>query len=170
MLSNSRSKPEVMRSFEKAGLSVPNSLQDFINVPFANLQLGDLLGNHQLKSGKAVVDSDLEYAKHLLTTLNVNIGITERYSESLRIFETVTGKRIPNRIIEIKNQNPSRSAATKVNEQTRKQIREKNHLSQQLYEYALQRFEEQFAACGEPTDAPITFKTGETRVTNGNSG
>lgn len=155
---------EIKNSLKKHGLCVPETLQDVIRLhenPFLyNKQLAFLLGKHQYSLRKVMVSSDLDYAKQLLRNLNIHIGVMERYEESLHIFETVTGKHIPNKTIMIKNQNPNLSASKSIDEETRNCIRLRNSLDQQLYEYAVELFEKQLAARSSGHFSKFAFKQG----------
>jgi Sulfotransferase family len=143
-----RVRNQVEPAFVKSGVRFPVSIHDWMNVPLAyNIQLAFLVGKLQHPGGVMVDRSDLEFAKRLLRELNVRVGITERFAESLHLLETGTGSIIPNRTIQVRN-TTSDHPPERYDEATMRCIAEGNALDRELYEYALALFEVQLAACG----------------------
>ncbi len=143
-----RKRDEILPIYQQNDRTFPETLEDFLTLVHYNQQLGFLVGNLQSNSATVVNKHDLEYAKSLLINLDIKVGITERYADFLHIFETVTGKRIPDRTIKIINQNPNQSIYEAVDEETLNIIRQRNHLDMELYEFARGLFEKQLATCG----------------------
>jgi hypothetical protein len=132
----------------KNGLPFPETLEQCMMDPATvNNQLAFLVGKVQLH-GNLVDRSDLENAKKFLQTLNVHVGLTERFADSMNVFETVTGKRIPGSFIRNQNENPGRPRLDAVSQEVRDRISELCALDIELYEFGKQLFEEDFARCG----------------------
>ncbi|MAC20140.1 MAG: hypothetical protein CMJ23_10790 [Phycisphaerae bacterium] len=128
--------------------SSPDTLDGCLEDPnYSNLQLKFLLG---VKPGddRVLTDEDLRSAKRLISTLGINVGILERYDESLHLFEHVTGSRIPLGIVVIRNKNRVPRAQRGVDDAKRQRIRNMNALDQGLYDFAKTLFGEQIAGCG----------------------
>jgi hypothetical protein len=122
-----------------------DTLDDYMDNPrFSNLQLKFLLGIEPANDSD-LTESDLQRAKRLISTLEVNVGILERYNESLHLFENVTGSKIPLGIVVIRNKNP---IPTRVDDATRQRILELNAMDKRLYDFAKKVFDEQIAGCG----------------------
>ncbi|MDA7874098.1 sulfotransferase family protein [Rhodopirellula sp.] len=126
----------------------PDTLDEYLENPrFSNLQLKFLLGIAP-EDHSGLTDADLQHAKRLISTLGINVGILERYSESLHLFEYVTGSKIPLRIVVVRNKNRTPHAQRRVDDATRQRIRDLNALDQELYDFAEKLFDEQIAGCG----------------------
>ena len=126
----------------------PDTLDEYLESPRNNnLQMKFLLG---IEPGddRALTDADLEHAKLLISTLGIKVGILERYSESLHLFENVTGSKISHGIVVVRNKNQVPQAERVIDDATRQRIRIMNALDQQLYDYAAKVFEDQIAGCG----------------------
>jgi hypothetical protein len=136
-------------TYVKNGVPFPESLEEFIESPWHfNNQLAFLTGNNQLTS-KALPDAtDLATTKAVLLKLRVHAGLIERYADSLHIFETVTGRRIPGRTIESRNRNPMRPSLRTLPPRILEEIRRKSTLDIELYEFARSLFEKELALCG----------------------
>jgi len=106
-----------------------------------NKQVGYVLGNHPSELNPVTSDY-LERAKQILTDLKMTIGITEKYTQSLLLLESVTGMRIKSEPIPIENQTNG-TFLNQIDDKTRDYIREKNFLDQELYDFACKLFEEQ---------------------------
>jgi LPS sulfotransferase NodH len=146
------------KRFRERGIT-PGSLVDSLPDHVHNKQVGYVLGNHP-STQKIPTKADLEAAKDILESLNIQIGILERYGESLQLFEKVTKKRIANRIIPKKNQT-GKFASEGIDEKIRNYIRERNFLDQELYEYALRLFETQIRKAKLNPKDHFTFKSSE---------
>lgn len=122
-----------------------DTLNDHMENPrFSNLQLKFLLGIEPGNDSE-LTESDLQRAKRLISTLGVNVGILERYNESLHLFENVTGSKIPLGIVVVRNKNP---IPTHVDDATRQRILDLNALDQRLYDFVEKVFDDQIAGCG----------------------
>jgi hypothetical protein len=127
----------------------PETLEEFLIIPQNyNTQVAFVLGEYPFAMNRAPDRRDLETAKGLLTTLKMNIGLTERYGESVHIFETVSGRRLPERKIKIHNRNLQRPSLDAIDSEIIRQIRERSMLDSALYDCALELFERQLQACG----------------------
>src|SRR5262249_28338781 len=112
----------------------PESLEEFIENPLhCNNQLAFMLGNYQLTTKRSPDQADLELAKEILLDLKVSIGLIERYAESLGVFGTVTGQKIPEGKVELRNQNPDRPPIESIDDRVRDVVRERSALDIQLY-------------------------------------
>ena len=126
----------------------PDTLDEYLESPRnSNLQIKFLLG---IEPGDetALTEADLEHAKRLISTVGVKVGILERYSESLHLFENVTGAKIPLGVVVVRNKNRVPQAERVIDDATRQRIQAMNALDQQLYDYAVKVFEDQIAGCG----------------------
>jgi hypothetical protein len=95
--------------------------------------------------GETLEPRDLEVAKGILSSVGVTIGITERFNESLHVLENVTGRSIPAGKVAVANRNPHRPDSAVLDTEIRRLVRRTNSLDVELYEYAVQLFEEQLA-------------------------
>jgi len=143
------------RRFVEKGVETPPLTESSLKEWEHNKQVGFLLGNHP-STRKIPNRDDLEYAKRLLSELEINVGILERYPESLQLFEYVSGRKIPSRTIQIQNQTP-RPALDRINQRTRDHIREKNSLDQELYDYAMRMLDERIAKARINSDTDFRF-------------
>jgi len=120
----------------------PELLKKYVSIDGVhNLQTGFLIGMHP-SSRKFPERSDLKFAKQLLQSLKINVGIMEHYDESLHLLEFVTGKQISDRNVRVENVTDNTLRA-EVDDATRDMIQQKNLLDQELYEYAVDLFEKQ---------------------------
>ena len=123
----------------------PDTLDEYLENPlYSNLQLKFLLGSEP-GNDPELTEADLQRAKRMISTVGVNLGILERYSESLHLFENVTGSKIPLGIVVVRNKN---RFPTRIDDATRQRIRDLNALDQGLYDFAKKVFDEQIAGCG----------------------
>ena len=144
----SKKSAETLEGTAARAWSCPETLNGYLEDPkYSNLQLKFLLG---VKPGddQVLTDADLQHAKRLISTVGINVGILERYSESLHLFEQVTGSRIPLGIVVVRNKNRVPEVQRGVDDATRQRIRNMNALDQQLYDFAKTLFGEQIAGCG----------------------
>ena len=126
----------------------PDTLDEYLESPRnSNLQIKFLLGVEP-GDDRALTDADLEHAKRLISTVGIKVGILERYSESLHLFENVTSAKIPLGIVVVRNKNRVPRADRRIDDATRQRIRDVNALDQQLYDHAAKVFEGQIADCG----------------------
>ena len=126
----------------------PDTLDEYLENPrFSNLQLKFLLGIAP-EDDSPLTEADLQHAKRLISTLGINVGILERYSESLHLFENVTGSKIPLGIVVIRNKNRIPQTQRRVDDATRQRIRDLNALDQGLYDFAEKVFDDQIRGYG----------------------
>jgi hypothetical protein len=126
----------------------PDTLDEYLESPRnSNLQMKFLLGIEP-GDAPALTEADLERAKRLISTLGIKVGILERYSESLHLFENVTGSKIPLGIVVVRNKNRIPQAERVIDDATRQRIRDLNALDQGLYDFAKKVFDDQLAGCG----------------------
>ena len=151
------------------GYKFPESLEEMMSWPASfNFQIDFLLGK-PAKAGVPVTRDDLEAVKEMLLRLNVHVGLTERFAESTHIFESITGRRVPGNLIRNTNRNPNRPALESVPEATRKLIRERSALEQELYDFGKELFLADLARCGPAKqflfeeEAPTNSAPPETR-------
>jgi hypothetical protein len=149
-----RDLPGLEEGLAGIGIDAPDTLEQFLSAPYGDPQLAFFVGETQM-TGRGVDEADLERAKELMENLNVTIGILERYGESLAALERSTGKQLPTRMIEVRNQNPD--GPTTIDAATRDWIARRNRLDMALYEYALTRFERQVAGVRQG-GAAFTFQ------------
>lgn len=126
----------------------PDTLDEYLENPlYSNLQLKFLLGSEP-GNDPELSEADLQRAKRMISTVGVNLGMLERYSESLHLFENVTGSKIPLRTVVVRNKNRTPHAQRRIDDATRQRIRDLNALDQGLYEFAEKVFNDQIAGCG----------------------
>ena len=129
------------------GIEFPSSLYEYMESPVVyNEQTAFLAGKHG-KPG-LVGQADLSEAKETLLRLHANVGLTERFADSMNVFETVTRLNIPDRLIQNQNQNASRPPGEAIPSRTRNAIRERSALDTELYRFGQDLFLEQLARCG----------------------
>lgn len=144
----SRKTTKLLEGSAVRAWSSPETLDDYLADPkYDNLQLKFLLGIEPT-ADRVLTDEDLRRAKRLISTVGINVGILERYSDSLHLFEQVTGSRIPLGIVVVRNKNRIPQARRGVDEATRQRIRDRNALDQGLYDFAKGVFAGQIAGCG----------------------
>ena len=145
-------RKQIEPSMTAAGIPFPESINDFLDRPGnLNNQLGFLVGKTQQECAD-VNPHDVALAKEMLVCLRAHVGLTERYADSLHIFEQVTGNIIPGRNIANRNENAARPPAYAVSSKVRDRIRELNAFDIELYQFAKQVFEQEHAFYG-PTPA-----------------
>jgi hypothetical protein len=150
-----RGLPGLKEELAEIGIEAPDTLDEFLSAPYGDPQLAFFVGETQM-TGRGVDEQDLQRAKELMEHLNVTIGILERYGQSLASLERATGKRLPTRTIEVRNQNPN--GPTAVDAATRDWILRRNRLDVALYEHALRRFERQIASDVREKPSAFTFQ------------
>jgi hypothetical protein len=149
-----RKRAYVERAYQANNLPFPGSLEEFIESPwFFNNQLAFLTGNYRLATKSELGRQDLAEAKDILSRLQIHVGLTERYSDSVQIFEAVTGRRIGGRRIENRNQNPDRPPLKDIPDCIKKRIADQSALDIELYEFARELFTADLAQSGpaQPT-------------------
>jgi len=136
-------------AYKANGIPFPETIEQYLDNP-AHLdnQLAFLVGKYRLKPGNDLTRADLDEATEMLVRLNVHCGLTERFADSLHVFETVTGRRVPEGKILNQNQNPERPPLEAISPRTRDRIRELSALDIELYDFARDIFEKDIAQCG----------------------
>jgi len=148
-----RKKPYVEPAYAANNIPFPASLEDFIECPWhVNNQLAFLTGNYRFATRAALSRDDVTVAKSILLRLRVHVGLMEHYSDSLHVFETVTGRRISGRRVEIRNRNAGRPMLEDISAHVKARICEKSALDIELYEFARELFAKDLAACGPPPE------------------
>ncbi|MFB0986443.1 MAG: hypothetical protein QMB94_09090, partial [Phycisphaerales bacterium] len=132
---------------QEEGLAEASVDDDLENPRFNKLQLKFLRGKDP-DDDRVLTDADLQRAKRLISTVGINVGILERYSDSLHLFEQVTGSKIPFGVVVVRNKNRVPEAQRGVDDATRQRIRDMNVLDQGLYDFAKKVFGDQIAGCG----------------------
>jgi hypothetical protein len=144
------------------GLKFPESLEEFMTWDHTyNQQLASFLGQPDSKV-PSFSRYHLEAAKEMMIRLRVRVGLTERFAESMHIFETVTGLQIPGRRILNKNRRSGNAPREPLPAEIADRIRNRCALDQELYEFSKQVFLRDLELCGpvpaytfiEETDAP----------------
>ena len=137
-------------AYKLNGMKFPETMDQYLDNPIhLNNQLAFLVGKYRMKPGNDVSLADLDAAKAMLIQLNVHPGLTERFAESLHIFETITGRRVPGGQILNLNQNPDRLPLEEIPARTRDRIRELSALDNVLYSFARDLFMKDVAQCGQ---------------------
>ena len=132
------------------GLRFPETFEEFLDeIYHFNVQTAFLADKHQLDVSTAANGADLERAKATLTRLKMHVGLTERFGDSMNIFENVTGKQIPGSVIHNENRNPDRVPVEAISQKLRDRIREQSALDVELYEFGREMFLEDFSRCGQ---------------------
>ncbi len=137
-------------AYKLNGMKFPETMDQYLDNPIhLNNQLAFLVGKYRMKPGNDVTLADLDAAKEMLIQLNVHPGLTERFAESLHIFETITGRRVPGGQILNLNQNPDRLPLEAISARTKDRIRELSELDNVLYAFARDLFMKDVALCGK---------------------
>ncbi len=132
------------------GIPFPETIDQYLDNPaHLNNQLAFLVGKYRLKPGNDVTREDLDAAKEMLVKLNIHPGLTERFAESLHIFETITGRRVPGGRIFNQNQNPDRLPLEAISAKTKDRIRSLSAFDNELYAFARDIFMKDVALCGK---------------------
>ena len=136
-------RAEIEPILNAQGRAFPESILGFANF---NNQLGFLAGK---VSGPArVIDrDDLERTKEMLIALRVHVGLTERFADSMNVFETVIGMKIAGGAIRIENENSGRPSVSPLSASLRENIRERSKLDFELYEFGRELFLEDIGRC-----------------------
>ena len=120
------------------GVAFPESIEDFLDCrEHFNNQTAFVLGKSQ-QGGDVVGPADLAKAKDILQRLKIHVGLTERYDDSVRIFEQVTGKKMP--AVPNANRTPGRLRVDQISSEIQNRIRERSSLDIELYRFATELF------------------------------
>ena len=130
------------------GLHFPETIQEFVDDLFHfNVQTAFLADKHQFNNSTVATGVDLARAKDTLTRLKMHVGLTERFGDSMNVFENVTGRKIPGGVIHNENRNPDRPPVEAITQKLRDKIREQSGLDVELYEFGREMFLEDFSRC-----------------------
>ncbi len=133
------------------GVKFPENIEQYLDhkANFNN-QTAFVLGKVQ-KPGECVDRYDLDDALVVLDRLQVHIGLTERFAESLAVFESITGRKIAD--YESQNKTHGRPALHDISPAIRERIADQSRLDMELYGYAQSRFNEDVRAvrCTDPS-------------------
>jgi hypothetical protein len=142
---------DFLEPYQKAhGITFPENLDAYLDFqPHFNGQLSFLLGRYPLTQKDTLKHSDLAEAKNILVRLGVHVGLSERFADSLHIFETVTGRRLPAKIRN-RNENPDRPLLADIPDKVKERIREQSALDLELYQFGQELFLEDLRRCGPP--------------------
>jgi Sulfotransferase family len=105
-----------------------------------NYMIGFLVGKRMFDKN-LVNNEDLELVLDTINNLNINVGIFESYSKSLSYFSSITGIKWPKNI-DIKRITLNRPSIDQVSEEIKELIKKNNSLDFKLYNYCLEKFEE----------------------------
>ena len=137
-------------AYKANGVPFPETIDQYLDNPIhLNNQLAFLVGKYRLKPGNEIAGEDLEIAREMIVKLNIHPGLTERFSESLHIFETITGRRVPGGKILNQNQNPDRLPLAAISAKTKDRIRALSWFDNELYAFARDIFMKDVALCGK---------------------
>jgi hypothetical protein len=146
-----RKRPRVEKLYRKLGAVFPETLEQYLDGPHHfNTQASFLANKQQLSAEHALTRADLEKAKQVLVQRGIHVGLTERFSDSMNIFEAVTGLRIPSSLVMIQNQNHLRPSLGEIPQRLRERIREQSALDVELYAFGRELFLEEFSRCRAP--------------------
>ena len=113
---------------------IPNTLEEYIEHEGTwNYQLSFLLGGGLISVDKPT-EEDLKNIIDCFEKLNIYIGITDKYSNFLNLFEKNTGIELNKNVSILKKSKESEK--TKISEELRNKIIKYNDLDYQLYNYA----------------------------------
>jgi hypothetical protein len=144
-----RKRAYVEAAYAANNIPFPASLEAFTECPWhLNNQLAFLTGNYRFATKTTLSREDVTAAKSILLRLRTHVGLMERYSDSLHIFETVTGRQIHGRRVETRNRNTDRPVLEDIPAHVKARIRERSALDMELYEFARELFAKDLAACG----------------------
>ncbi len=131
------------------GIPFPETIDQYLDNPIhLNNQLAFLLGKYRLKPGNDLIRAHVEEAKEMIVKLNIHPGLTERFAESLHVFETVTGRRVPGGKIVNQNKNRERLPLEAISARTRDRIRDLSWLDNELYTFASDILRNNLEQCG----------------------
>lgn len=159
--------------YKAMGMPFPESLQQYVECDtHFNNQLRFLVDKLHLTT--KLTREDLAKAKDLLASLRVHLGLTERYGDSLHVFESVTRQCIPGRRFEIHNRTPNRPSLSQIPRGVINRIREQSALDIELYDFGRGLLEEDmrrygpapaYSFSGPSLEAPrTTADTNQSRV------
>lgn len=145
---NLRNRELIAPMYRAAGAKFPECVEDLLaDSRHFNQQLRFLCD--KLSEAKSTISlEDLAKAKKWLVESKIHVGLTERFGDSLHIFESVTGHRIPRGIVELRNKSLNRPPPSALSPATVEKIRSESELDNQLYAFGKQLFEAELARFG----------------------
>jgi len=136
-------------SFRARGMPFSETLEQFMAWPQTyNSQIGYFLGLTRYKDGSCIERHHLEKAKDVVRKLPVHFGLTERFAESVHLFESITGLRLPARSIVTVNGNPDRPPLKDAPQSILDTIRSRSELEIEFYDFVQERFLEELEKAG----------------------
>jgi regulator of replication initiation timing len=146
-------RPALEALFKTQGTPFPDTLEEYVDAAWhRNRQLTLLMARPVVQTGDTVTRDDLNEAKAMLAQLGCHILLTERFADSLNIFETVMGRQHTGAQLLRIRQNPNRPPLKAIPDGLRERIREENALDMELYEYGRAIFLRDLEKC-PPTRA-----------------
>jgi hypothetical protein len=144
-----RQRALIEPAYKANGMPFPETIDQYLDNPVhLNNQLAFLAGKYRLKPGNDVTQDDLIRTQQMMLSLDVHAGLTERFAESLHVFETVTGRRVPGGQILNQNQNADRLPLEAISIEVKQRIRRLSALDMELYGFAQTVFMKDVAQCG----------------------
>jgi len=136
-----RKRPRVEKLYQRMGAVFPETLEQYLEAPHHfNTQTSFLANQQQLTAANALTQADLDKAKDVLVRRQIHVGLTERFSDSMNIFESVTGLTIPGDVVRIENRNHARPSLSEIPLRLRDRIREQSALDVELYAFGRELF------------------------------
>jgi hypothetical protein len=158
-----RKRPRVEKLYRRMGVEFPETLEQYLDGPHHfNTQAAFLANKHQLTAEHALTRADLDKAKDTLVRRQIHVGLTERFADSMNIFESVTGLKIPGDVVPIQNQNHDRLPLSEIPQRLKDRIREQSALDVELYAFARELFLGEFSR--STTTRRYTFVPAAPRV------
>ncbi len=141
-------RERVEPALKAQGLPFPDSIEMMLGHPACfNDQLAYLVGKRRDRESWVTRD-DLELAKEMLLRLKMHVGLMEQFSDSMHVFEAVTGLKIPAATIVCENRNPNRPPLEMMPVDVLERIREGNALEYELYEFGRELLAQDLARFG----------------------
>lgn len=152
-------------AYKVNGVPFPRTIDQYLDNPIhLNNQVAFLVGKYRLKPGNEIASEDLDAAREMIVKLNIHPGLTERFAESLHVFETITGRRVPGGKILNQNQNPNRLPLEAISAKTKDRIRALSWFDNELYAFARDVFMKDVAMCGQTREYTFIDTAKPTRV------
>jgi hypothetical protein len=157
-----RLRAQIEPRMKAIGVAFPETIEDFLDHrAHFNNQTAFVLGRQQ-QEGSLVSRRDLDEAIAVLDRLKAHVGLTERFADSLEIFQSVTGRQIPQ--YRSHNRTTGRPPLDAISPAVRQRIAEQSELDLELFEYAQRRFSEDLAA--HHTEAITRSRSGPSLVSS----
>lgn len=130
-----KDRPEFMNLIKP----VPRNLKEYVkNKQTHNYMVGFLVGK-RMYDEDIVREDDLKLVVNTINSLQIKVGIFEKYKESLAYFSSVTGIKIPKKI-EVKRITLNRPRVEEVSSEIKELIIQNNQLDYELYTTFLLEF------------------------------